>query len=80
MEDEIKFFVFLFLILGGIGGCAYTFGMKMCEGYGEATGRPSKYVKGICYGQIDGVWYSFDEFNQRFNPKRSISEIDLKAH
>jgi len=78
MLDDLKdMLLFILVILGLFIAClspilGLAIGMSMynCNKYQDATGRETKYEGFSCYGKIDGVWYSQDEFNKIVVPNR----------
>lgn len=68
MSDIMEFltlmFVGMFVILSILVGLASVGNYYACIGYGEATGKATKYVNLVCYIELDGQWYSSREYRK----------------
>lgn len=60
----------LSLLISALFLLPYYLSVWDCNAYGKATGRETKFVGLSCYGKIDGVWYSSDEYNKIIVPSR----------
>lgn len=44
-----------------------------CNGYQEATGKPTKVVGGNCYVKDQGEWYQWSEYKNRLVTKGALN-------